>query len=274
MPPGGNPRFPLYNQERPDRPRAGGLSPQDWIGDPAWRATSNRNLGFRMPAEWEPHAATWLAWPHNPDTWLDRIDATPAVWSAMVAALAPHEPVHILVNDAAAQERATASLAAANVPTKTVRFHRIPTNDAWIRDFGPTFVQTREGDTAILDWRYNAWGGKYPPWDDDDRVRVRIAETLGMRYHSPGFIVEGGALDVNGRGTLLTCDLCLPNPNRNPEMSRADLEDALKECLGVSKILWISGGMAGDETDGHIDILARFVDPTTVVVMVEEDPKD
>jgi agmatine deiminase len=134
-------------------------------------------------------------------------------------------------------------------------------------------VETAAGEMVVLDWRYNAWGGKYPPWDDDDRARVRIAELLGLRYYSPGFILEGGALDVNGRGTLLTCELCVLNANRNPALTRTEAERQLKQCLGVSKVLWLARGLAGDETDGHIDILARFLDPTTVMVLVEEDPK-
>jgi agmatine deiminase len=227
-----------------------------------------------MPAEWDAHAATWLAWPHNPDTWLDKLAAAAPVWCEMVRALVPHEPVNILVNSVEAREGAAAALAQAKVPTANVRFHRIPTNDAWIRDFGPIFVHAPGGEQVILDWRYNAWGGKYPPYDDDDKVRVRVAETLGLRYHSPGLTLEGGALEVNGRGTLLTNERSLINDNRNPGRSRSQIEAVLKESLGVRKVLWICSDMAGDETDGHIDIMARFVDPTTVVVMVEEDPKD
>lgn len=227
-----------------------------------------------MPAEWDPHVATWLAWPHNAETWLDKLAAAPPVWCEMVRALVPHERVNILVNSNEARDAAAAALTHAQVPTNNVRFHRIPTNDAWIRDFGPTFVHGPNGEPVILDWRYNAWGGKYPPWDDDDKVRVRIAETLGLRYHSPGLTLEGGALEVNGRGTLLTNERSLLNPNRNPGRSRDDLERILRESLGVSKVLWICSDMAGDETDGHIDIMARFVDPSTVVVMVEDDPKD
>jgi agmatine deiminase len=226
-----------------------------------------------MPAEWEPHAATWLAWPRNAETWIDRLDAMPAVWAKMAAALSPHEPVNVLVNDREAREAALVALRQAGAHEANLRFHLIPSNDAWIRDFGPTFVETATGEQAILDWRYNAWGGKYPPWDDDDRARVRISEALGLRYYSPGITMEGGAVDVNGRGTLLTCELCVLNPNRNPKVARADMERHLKQCLGVSKVLWLAGGLAGDETDGHIDILARFLDPTTVMVMVEEDPK-
>jgi agmatine deiminase len=227
-----------------------------------------------MPAEWDPHAATWLAWPHNPDTWLDKLSAAPPVWCEMVRALIPHEPVNILVNSVEVREKATAALTGAKVPTANVRFHRIPTNDAWIRDFGPIFVHADDGEQVILDWRYNAWGGKYPPYDDDDKVRVRVAETLGLRHHSPGLTLEGGALEVNGHGTLLTNERSLINDNRNPGRSRSEIEAVLKESLGVRKVLWLCSDMAGDETDGHIDIMARFVDATTVVVMVEEDPKD
>lgn len=252
--------------------RRGGAARRIRPGDRALAAPSN-SLGFRMPAEWEPHTATWLAWPHNPETWLDQLDAAPPVWCEMVRGLVEHETVNLFVNNADMREAASAALAQAKVPIANVRFHRIPTNDAWARDFGPTFVHDSAGQLVILDWRYNAWGGRYPPYDDDDRVRVRVAETLGLRYHSPGLTLEGGSLDVNGRGTLLTNERSVLNPNRNPNRSKSEVEQILKDCLGVSKILWFCSDMVGDETDGHIDILARFTDANTVVAMVEEDPK-
>jgi len=234
-------------------------------------------LGFRMPAEWEPHAATWLAWPHKEESWPGNFGPIPAVWVEMVRALAPHERVNILVNDATAAASVRDLLQVAQVPRDAVSLHLIPTNDAWARDHGPTFV-TRQVDgcseLAAIDWIYNAWGGKYPPWELDDVVPQKIAPLLGIRLFEPGIVLEGGSIDVNGSGTLLTTEACLLNPNRNPHLSRAQIERYLRDYLGVRHILWLGEGIAGDDTDGHIDDLARFVDPATVVTVLESNPRD
>ena len=233
--------------------------------------------GFRMPAEWEPHAATWLAWPHKADSWPGNFAPIPAIWVEMVRALVPDEHVHILVNDEAMADDARRRLAAAGVPAAHVSLHRIRTNDAWARDHGPCFV-TR--DTAggrellALDWIYNAWGGKYPPWDADDAVPPQVAAHLGVPCVAPGIVLEGGSIDVNGRGTLLTTEACLLNPNRNPHLTRTQIEQSLRDYLGVVHVLWLGDGIVGDDTDGHIDDLARFVDPCTVATVVEDDPAD
>jgi agmatine deiminase len=230
-----------------------------------------------MPAEWEPHAATWLAWPHKRDSWPGNFEPIPAVWVEMVRALAPHETVNILVNDAATAAAVRARLQAADVATGNVALHQIATDDAWARDHGPTFV-TRDVDgrreLAAIDWIYNAWGGKYPPWERDDAVPRQIAPLLGVRLFEPGIVLEGGSIDVNGRGTLLTTEACLLNPNRNPQLTRAQIEQFLRDYLGVRHILWLGDGIVGDDTDGHIDDLARFVDPSTVVTVRESDPRD
>jgi agmatine deiminase len=234
-------------------------------------------LGFRMPAEWEPHAATWLAWPHKEESWPGNFAPIPGVWVEMVRALAPHEHVNILVNDAAAAAAVRDLLHAARVPGDAVSLHLIPTNDAWARDHGPTFVTRRvdgRSELAAIDWVYNAWGGKYPPWDLDDIVPQGIAPLLGVRLFEPGIVLEGGSIDVNGRGTLLTTEACLLNPNRNPHLSRAQIEQYLRDYLGVRHILWLSDGIVGDDTDGHIDDLTRFVDPTTVLTVLESNPRD
>ena len=234
-------------------------------------------LGFRMPAEWEPHAATWLAWPHKEESWPGNFVPIPGVWVEMVRALAPHEHVNILVDDDAAAATARRLLHAAQVSADAVTLHVIPTNDAWARDHGPTFI-TRPADgrteLAAIDWIYNAWGGKYPPWDLDDVVPQKIAELLGLRLFAPGIVLEGGSIDVNGRGTLLTTEACLLNPNRNKHLTRAQIEQYLTDYLGVRHILWLGDGIAGDDTDGHIDDLTRFVDPTTVVTVLEGNPCD
>jgi len=234
-------------------------------------------LGFRMPAEWEPHAATWLAWPHKRESWPGNFDPIPGVWAEMVRALAPHEHVNILVNDAAAATDVRRQLHAAPVADHNVSLHLIPTDDAWARDHGPTFVTRRVGrqtELAAIDWIYNAWGGKYPPWAADDAVPPQIAARLGIPVFQPGIVLEGGSIDVNGRGTLLTTEACLLNPNRNPHLSRDAIEQVLRDYLGVHKILWLGDGIVGDDTDGHIDDLARFVAASTVVTVLETNRAD
>lgn len=234
-------------------------------------------LGYRMPAEWEPHAATWLSWPHKEASWPGNFAPIPRIWAEIVRALSPHETVRVLVNDAAMAALARDLCTSAGAALEQVDFHVITTNDAWMRDHGPTFLtRVRDGRTelAAVDWIYNAWGAKYPPWDHDDVVPLEIAALLGIPVFAPGIVLEGGSIDVNGCGTVLTTEQCLLNPNRNPRLTRRDIEAALRQYLGVRHVLWLGDGIVGDDTDGHIDDLARFVDPTTVVAVVEEDPAD
>lgn len=227
-----------------------------------------------MPAEWEPHAATWLAWPHNPDTWPGRFEPIPAVWIELVRLLCQVEQVHVLAGGEAVMVQAhegIGHLAAAG----RVALHDIPTNDAWIRDHGPMFLWSPPGAApALVGWDYNAWGGKYPPFDLDRQVPRRIADLLGFRRFEPGIVLEGGAIDVNGQGTLLTSEQCLLNPNRNPHLSRADVERILADYCAARHVIWLGEGIVGDDTDGHIDELARFVGPRTVAAAVEHDPAD
>jgi agmatine deiminase len=234
-------------------------------------------LGYSMPAEWERHRGTWLSWPHKEASWPDRFEPVPHIFAAMVRALSPHEEVHINVSGPDMEERVAALLAAEGAQRSRVLFHHNPTNDAWCRDHGPIFIQ-REQDgrrtEAIVDWGYNAWGGKYPPYDLDDVIPTRIGRELGIPVYSPGIVMEGGSIDVNGRGTLLTTEACLLNPNRNPDLSRDQIEGYLRDYLGVRKILWLGDGILGDDTDGHVDDLTRFTDGRTVVTVVEEDPRD
>ena len=249
-------------------------------------------LGYRWPAEWERHASTWLSWPRNPATWPDHFQSVPAEFATFVRTLAQFEPVNILAGGQAVMQQARELVG--DVPHVTL--HDIETNDAWCRDHGPTFLQSRSPlrgappssvgrqewhatesrpTLALVDWEYNAWGGKYPPFDKDNQVPRKIAELQGGRLFAPGIILEGGAIDGNGLGTVLTTKSCLLNPNRNPQLSQADVERYLRDYLGVSKVLWLTGGeIAGDDTDGHIDQIARFVSPRTVVVSVCDDPKD
>jgi len=235
------------------------------------------DLGFRMPAEWAPHRGTWLSWPHKEASWPGKFDAVPGIFARMVTELARHEEVHINVSGPDMEAGVRALLAREGAAPDPVRFHHNPTNDAWCRDHGPIFVQREvdgQQEQAIVDWGYNAWGGKYPPYDLDDVVPTRIGRELGLPVFHPGIVMEGGSIDVNGRGTLLTTEACLLNPNRNPELTRDRIEQFLRAYLGVEHILWLGDGIAGDDTDGHVDDLTRFVDPSTVVTVVEEDRTD
>jgi agmatine deiminase len=228
-------------------------------------------LGYRMPAEWAPHAATWLSWPHRRATWPDKFEPVPAVWQRLAETISSTEAVHILAGgeELMRQAREMAGHLA------SVTLHDVPTNDAWMRDHGPTFLVGPPGaPRALVDWEYNAWGGKYPAFDDDNRVPARIASIAGYRRFAPGIVLEGGAIDVNGRGTVLTTRSCLLNPNRNPKLSQPEIESYLHDYLGATKVLWLDGQLVGDDTDGHVDQLARFVDATTIVAALEEDPAD
>jgi agmatine deiminase len=230
-----------------------------------------------MPAEWEPHAATWLSWPHKESSWPGVLERIPPIWAEVVRALVPGEDVHILVNDAAPAAQVRALLAGAGVPLARVHLHEIPTDDAWMRDHGPTFILRRGGgpaELALVDWKYNAWGGKYPPWEQDDQVPLAIARVLGAPAFSPQMVLEGGSIDVDGRGALLTTEACLLNPNRNPQLGRGEIEQYLCDFLGVRRVLWLGDGIVGDDTDGHVDDLTRFVAPGHVVTVREDDPRD
>lgn len=228
-------------------------------------------LGYYYTAEWTPHAATWISWPHNPATWPGKIEPVPGVFAEFVRAVAAHERVNILAGRPNVMQQARELVG--DVPNVTL--FDIPTNDCWIRDYGPLFLASRDNlPPAMVDFRYNAWGGKYPPFDLDDRAAAKINDTLAMKRFEPGVILEGGSIDVNGRGTLLTTQNCLLNPNRNPHLSRGQVERYLADYLAARKIIWLRGEMAGDDTDGHIDQLARFVDERTIVAAIEEDPAD
>jgi agmatine deiminase len=228
-----------------------------------------------MPAEWEPHAATWLAWPHERRDWPGKFATIPWVYGEVVRHLTPGERVRILVADAAAERNARRLLGRVDADLGRVDFFRIPTDRSWTRDFCPLFVRRDDGDVALTNWRFNGWA-KYPNWKRDDAVPDRLATRLGRRQWKLDVVLEGGSIDVNGRGTLLTTEECLLGAEqaRNPGMARADLERVLHEHLGVRKVLWLGHGIAGDDTHGHVDDLARFVDPSTVVLVVEDDPGD
>jgi agmatine deiminase len=230
-----------------------------------------------MPAEWAPHRGTWLSWPHKEASWPGKFAPVPAIFADIVHELSPGEEVHINVAGPETEEDVRHFLVHRGVPLNNVYFHHNPTNDAWCRDHGPIFVQRdtpRGAQQAIIDWGFNAWGNKYPPFDLDDVVPTRIATEFGLPVFHPGIVMEGGSIDVNGLGTLLTTEACLLHPNRNPQLSRGEIETCLRDYLGVGNILWLGDGIEGDDTDGHVDDLARFTDPRTVVTVVEDDPAD
>jgi agmatine deiminase len=242
----------------------------------AKREKSPAALGYRMPAEWEPHAATWLSWPRREGiSFPGAFDRVLPTLRRMVAELLASEPVCINVCNGTHQAEAREVLA--GLPLDRITFHHIPTNEPWCRDHGPIFL-TRDpaaaGRLAIVDWDYNAWGGKYPPCDLDEVVPTRIGEILNVPVFYPRMILEGGSIDVNGAGALLTSESCLLNPNRNPALGRAEIEQRLRDYLGVTEILWLGDGIEGDDTDGHVDDLARFVGERTVVTVVEENRAD
>ena len=229
--------------------------------------------GFRLPAEWEPHSATWISWPHNAATWPGVLGEVEAAMVSVVAALAESETVRINVLDEA-HERHVRRLLEAATRVHEIIFHRIPTNDAWCRDHGPIFVASHRSELMALDFEFNAWGGKYSPYDADAAAGGVMASALGVPRFAPGMVLEGGSVDVNGIGSLLTTSQCLLNPNRNPRLDRAAIEARLKSGLGASQVIWLDGGIDGDDTDGHVDAVARFVDSNRVVAAVEQNEND
>ena len=240
-------------------------------------------LGFSMPAEWEPHAATWIGWPHNASDWPGKLGVIHWVYGEIVRKLAPGETVRILVQSGEHERQTRRVLERTGVDRARVEFLRLPTNRGWTRDFGPMFVRRARppAEVAIVRFRFNAWA-KYPDWKKDDQVPERVARRRKLRLF-PGqcagrdVVLEGGSIDVNGRGTLLTTEECLLDREvqaRNPGLSRADLEAVLRDSLGVTNVLWLGKGIAGDDTHGHVDDLCRFVDPRTVVLCREHDPGD
>jgi agmatine deiminase len=235
------------------------------------------DLGYVMPAEWHRHEATWLAWPKDPVTWPDRVPQVESIFLQMITLLSAEERVELLVDDAATEAAVLERLKSLAVNFSSVRFHHLPTVDSWIRDYGPNFLLRGKGASAELafnQWLFNAWGGKYEELKKDADVPAKLAPLLGVPCFAPGIVLEGGSIDVNGAGTCLTTEQCLLNPNRNPGLSKEEIEAYLKTYLGVRQVIWLGQGIAGDDTDGHVDDIARFVAPETIVCAVEEDPAD
>jgi agmatine deiminase len=254
------------------------ISIEPIVTSPSTLEATPKQLGYRLPAEWEPHEATWLSWPHKEASWPGKIETIFPVYAQMVAALARSETVHINVNDDQMEANARGFLDAARA-TGDIRFHRFPTNDAWCRDHGAIILKHRDGQRAsaprlAIDWDYNAWGNKYPPHDLDNLIPARMAQTLAIPCRKGGMVLEGGSIDSNGEGLLLTTEGTLLNPNRNPELSRDQIETRLLAMLGVDQVLWLGEGIVGDDTDGHVDDLTRFVGPRTVVTAIEKNRGD
>ncbi|HEU4342612.1 MAG TPA: agmatine deiminase family protein [Candidatus Binatia bacterium] len=234
------------------------------------------SLGYAMPAEWQPHRATWLAWPHNRETWPTQLNEVQETWVKMVQTLSLGERVYLLVNDESTRQHVSSRLERGGAAMEQVSVVIIPTVDVWMRDYGPTFI-TRPGPDeplALNDWIFNGWGGKYPSYESDDRIAKEIASLLRVPVFDHPIVLEGGSIDVNGLGTCLTTEQCLLHKNRNSHLSRSEIERFLQAALGVTRVIWLGEGIVGDDTDGHIDDIARFVNANTIVSVVEANSKD
>lgn len=243
-----------------------------------------RALGYRMPAEWDRHEATWLAWPHNPEDWPGKFQPIPWLYAEIVRLLAAHEHVHLLVEDAKSESRVKGMLERAGANLDAVIFHPWSTDRIWLRDSGPIFVRNQAGQVAITNWRFNAWA-KYPDWHLDDRIPGRVKDLLGIAEWQPRIqmpdglrrvVLEGGSIDTNGEGVLLTTEECLLSEiqQRNPGVSREQLEQIFHQYLGIDQVIWLNRGVTGDDTHGHVDDISRFVGPATIVTAVEPDAND
>lgn len=235
-----------------------------------------KSLGYYFPAEFAQHQSTWLSWPHKEASWPGKIETIFPSYVAFIKTLVRFEDVNINVCDLAMQHKATALLEAAGVDMSKVHFHVHPTNDAWCRDHGPAFLLNKldPSKKAIVDWNYNAWGNKYPPFDLDDVVPTLIGNKMGLPVFNPGIIMEGGSVDFNGAGTVITSTACLLNPNRNPHLNQTQIEQYLMAYYGQDQVLWVDEGIIGDDTDGHIDDTVRFVNEDTVITVIEENKQD
>ncbi|WP_346319990.1 agmatine deiminase family protein [Chitinophaga sp. YIM B06452] len=235
-----------------------------------------KQLGYYFPAEFHPHTATWLSWPHKEASWPGKIHAIFPHYARFVKYLADSEKVRINVADEAMKTFATGHLLQAGVNLQNVEFFFHATNDAWCRDHGPAFLinPNAEQKKAVVDWNYNAWGGKYPPFDQDDIIPTLIANHYQLPLFNPGIIMEGGSVEFNGKGTILTSTCCLLNENRNPHLNRGQVEEYLYQYYGAEQVLWVEEGIIGDDTDGHIDDTIRFVNEDTVLTVIETDKQD
>lgn len=238
--------------------------------------TFPKALGYSFPAEFARHDATWLSWPHKEASWPGKIETIYPVYAQFIKLVAEGEFVNINVADEAMKQKALRFVQEAGADLGKVKFFFHPTNDAWCRDHGPAFLlnPNAEQKKIIVDWGYNAWGGKYPPFDLDDNIPTLVAQHYNIPVVYPGIVMEGGSVEFNGKGTLLTTTSCLLNENRNPHLNQKQIEEYLYNFYGVTNILWLGDGIIGDDTDGHIDDLTRFVNENTVVTVVEHNKND
>jgi len=249
--------------------------PPDFLTSGLSDSLTPKELGFHFPAEFAKHTATWLSWPHKEASWPGKIETIYPHYAEFIKRVAEGERVNINVANEAMREKATRYINEAGADLSNVQFFIHPTNDAWCRDHGPAFlINPKEKKKMIVDWGYNAWGGKYPPFDLDDVIPTLIAKQYNIPVVEPGIVMEGGSVEFNGRGTLLTTRACLLNPNRNPQLNQAQIEKYMIDYYGVDHILWLGDGIIGDDTDGHIDDLTRFVNEDTVVTIMEENRSD
>jgi agmatine deiminase len=234
-----------------------------------------RAMGYRFPAEWEKHTATWLSYPHNENSWPDRIQSIFPAYNQFIKELSFGEMVNINVLDEIMHQKVQKQLIELGVDMNKVNFYLHPTNDAWCRDHGPAFLINPKADIPkiIVDWEYNAWGNKYP-YDLDNKIPKLIANQLKIPYISPGIVMEGGSVDFNGKGTLITSKVCLLNENRNPSLNQSQIESYLFEYYGIEQAIWMNDGIDGDDTNGHIDDTVRFVNEDTVITVMESDKND
>ena len=235
-----------------------------------------KQLGYYFPAEFAQHKSTWLSWPHKEASWPGKIETIFPSYVAFIKALVRFEEVNINVCDEAMKSKAIDLLMAAEVDLSKVFFYMHPTNDAWCRDHGPAFLLNKNDASkkAIVDWNYNAWGNKYPPYELDDVIPTKIGNVLGLEVFHPGIIMEGGSVDFNGAGTVITSTACLLNANRNPQLNQSQIEQYLMDYYGQDQVLWVDEGIVGDDTDGHIDDTVRFINEDTVITVIEENKND
>lgn len=231
---------------------------------------------YKMPPEWHPHAATQMHWPSNRKTWPgNRLQYVEKVYLDIIEILHKYEPIHLFVEDEKIRSHVLEQFNKRHIKLQQITFHTYPINDNWARDCGPIFIRHKQtGEFAITDWEYNAWGGKYPPFEEDNRLPKYFANRYDIRRIETDMVLEGGSIDVNGEGTLLTTESVLLNPNRNPGMSKQEIVQRLKNYLGIEKIIWLKEGVAGDDTDGHVDDVARFLNEETILAMIADDPDD
>jgi agmatine deiminase len=239
-------------------------------------AKTPKEKGYYFPAEFARHDATWLSWPHKEASWPGKIHTIYPIYAQFIKLVSEGEQVKINVADDKMKQKALGYLQDVSADLDRIEFFIHPTNDAWCRDHGPAFLINPDAKQKkiIVDWGYNAWDGKYPPYDLDDNIPTLIAQHYGIPVEYPGIVMEGGSVDFNGKGTVLTTSSCLLNVNRNPKLNQSQIEEYLRNYYGVTNILWLGDGIAGDDTDGHIDDLTRFVNETTVVTVVEENTGD